>query len=145
MYEARYAAGIHYGLAAAVLMLSSLGFIAIGIIPTASTRVGGTYPAAGWGIVAVCLAAAAVFVRRAMDRSVQARVDARGVYSRRLGPDAVPWADISGFHVLIAGIQRIARFELRDGRKFGINTTFYDRGIAELCTAVREARPDLAA
>jgi len=126
-------------------VLFMLGFVAIGIACIQSTKVGGTYPLVGWAIVVACAGAAIVFVRRALARSVQARVDSTGVYSRRLGPDAVPWADISGFHVLAAGIQRIARFERRDGRTFGINTTFYDRGIAELAEAVRQARPDLGA
>ena len=142
-YEGRHSVSINYALAGAVLLLSVLGFVAIGIIPTESTRVGGTYPLVGWAIVLACLVAAIVFVRRALDRNVQARVDANGVYSRRLGPDAVPWEDIVSFHVLAAGIQRIARFERRDGRKFGINTTFYDRGIGELSAAVRAERPDL--
>jgi hypothetical protein len=123
-----------------VLLLSLLGFIAIGIIPTESTRVGGTYPLVGWTIVAACVAAAAVFIKRALDDSVQARVDERGVYSKRLG-ETVPWADITGITFLRAGIQRIARFDRRDAKTFGINTTFYDRGIGELLAAVEHNRP----
>jgi hypothetical protein len=142
-FEARHAKGLNYGLAAAVLLLSLLGFVANGIIPTESTRTGGTYPAVGWAIVLACLVAAAIFVRRALSGDVQARIDERGVYSRRLGHEAVPWSEITGFHVLVAGIQRIARFERRDGSQFGINTTFYDRGIADLAAAVRHHRPDL--
>lgn len=144
-YEARHHRGINFALAAAVLLLSLLGFIAAGVIPTESTRVGGTYPLVGWAIVAVCVAAAAVFIKRAFDDGVQARVDERGVYSRRLGAEPVPWADISGFHVLRAGIQRIARFDRAGGKTFGVNTTFYDRGIGDLGAAVRHHRPDLAA
>ena len=141
-YEARHHRGINYGLAAAVLLLSLLGFVAAGVIPTESTRVGGTYPLVGWLIVAACLAAAVVFVRRAMDNAVQARVDEHGVFSRRLGSDPVPWNDIAGWHVLRAGVQRIARFNRTDGKMFGINTTFYDHGIADLATAVRHYRPE---
>ena len=110
-YEARHHRGINLALAAAVLLLSLLGFVANGLIPTESTRVGGTYPLVGWLIVAACVLAAAVFIKRAFDGSVQARVDERGVYAKRLGAEPVPWADISGFHVLRAGIQRIARFD----------------------------------
>ena len=142
-YEARHAKGLNYGLAAAALLLSLLGFVANGIIPSESTRTGGTFPLVGWAIVVACFIAAAIFVRRAMNDDVQARVDERGVYSRRLGSD-VPWSEISGFHVLVAGIQRVARFERRSGGKFGINTTFYDRGIGDLLAAVRHHRPDLA-
>lgn len=143
IYEARHAIGINYGLAAACLLLSLLGFAAAGVIPTASTR-GGAYPLAGWAIVGACFAAAAVFVRRALDRSPQARVDANGIWSRKLGR-TVPWSEITGFHVLRAGIQRIARFERSGDSTFGINTTFYDRGITDLAAAVRHHRPDLAA
>jgi hypothetical protein len=144
-YEARHHRGINFALAAAVLLLSLLGFVAAGMIPTESTRVGGTYPLVGWAIVAACVLAAAVFVRRALDRTVQARVDERGVYSKRLGAETVPWADLSGFHVLRAGIQRVARFDRAGGKTFGVNTTFYDRGIGDLGAAVRHHRPDLAA
>ena len=141
VYEARHAKGFHYALAAACLLLSILGFAAAGVIPTQS----GSYPLVGWAIVAACFLAAFVFVRRALDPSVQARIDDKGVYARRLGPDPIPWSEIGGVHVLAAGIQRIARFERGGGsaRTFGINTTFYDRGIADLRAAVRHYRPDL--
>ena len=142
-YEARHHRGINFGLAAAVLALSLLGFVANGIIPTESTRVGGTYPLVGWLIVAACVAAAAVFLKRAFDDSVQARIDDRGIYSKRLGAEPLPWADISGFHVLRAGIQRIARFDRKGAKTFGVNTTFYDRGINDLAAAVVHHRPDL--
>jgi len=144
-YEARHHRGINYALAAAVLLLSLLGFVANGVIPSESTRVGGTYPLVGWAIVLACLAAAVVFVRRAMDDSVQARVDAQGVYAKRLGAAPVPWADITGVLFLRAGIQRIARFDRQGAKTFGINTTFYDRGMSELLGAVRHHRPDLGA
>lgn len=143
-YEGHHAAGIHYALAAACILLSLLGLVAAGVIPTESTAKGGAYPMVGWAIVGGCLAAAAIFVRRALDRSPQARVDQHGVWSRRLGR-TMPWSEITGFHVVRAGIQRIARFERSGDKTFGINTTFYDRGIAELGAAVRHHRPDLAA
>ena len=143
IYEARHHRGINLALAAAVLLLSLLGFVANGLIPTESTRVGGTYPLVGWLIVAACVLAAAVFIKRAFDDGVQARVDERGIYARRLGAEPVPWADISGFHVLRAGVQRIARFDRQGGKTFGVNTTFYDRGINDLAGAVGHHRPDL--
>ncbi len=140
-YEARHSRPLNFALAGAVLLLSILGFAVAGVIPTQS----GSNPAVGWAIVVACIAAAGIFVHRALNDDVQARVDAAGVWSRRLGADPVPWSEIAGFHVLRAGIQRIARFERRGGPTFGINTTFYDRDIGELVEAVRQARPDLAA
>ena len=140
MYEARHAKGINYGLAAACVLLSILGFAVAGVIPTES----GSYPIVGWGIVGACFAAAFIFVRRAMDDKVHIRIDERGVWTPRTGPDPVPWSEISGVYVLRAGIQRIARFDRTGGKNFGINTTFYDRGIADLIAAVRQHRPDLA-
>jgi hypothetical protein len=141
VYEARHSKKLNHLLAGACLALSLLGFAAAGVIPTQS----GSYPLVGWAIVAACFAAAFVFIRRALDGSLQARIDDKGVYARRLGSEPVPWNEIAGVHVIRAGIQRIARFE-RSGsstRTFGINTTFYDRGITELLAAVRHHRPDL--
>ena len=142
-YEARHAKGFNLLLAGAVLLLSILGFVANGVIPSESTRTGGTYPVVGWAIVAACVAAAAIFVKRALDTNVQARIDQHGVWSRRNGGETVPWSEIERFHVLRAGIQRIARFGRAGGREFGINTTFYDRGMDDLFAAVRHHRPDL--
>jgi hypothetical protein len=139
VYEARNAKSLNYMLIGGCLFLSLIGFAAAGIIPTAS----GTSPLVGWAIVAACLAAAIVFFRRAADDQPQARVDAAGIWSRRFGE--IAWDRIGSFYVLRAGIQRIARFELRDpARTVGINTTFYDRGIDDLVTAVKQHRPDLA-
>ena len=141
IYEARHSAKLNYLLAGACVALSILGFAAAGVIPTQS----GSYPLVGWAIVGACFGAAFVFVRRAIDREPQARLDERGLYARRLGPAPVPWDEINGFQVLAAGIQRIARFG-RSGpsaRTFGINTTFYDRGIDDLVATVRHYRPDL--
>ena len=140
MYEARHAKGINYGLAVACVLLSILGFAAAGIIPTES----GSYPLVGWGIVGASFAAAIIFVRRAMDDTVHIRLDERGVWTPRTGPDPIPWSELSRFYVMRAGIQRIARFSRTGGKDFGINTTYNDRGIADLIAAVRQHRPDLA-
>lgn len=138
-YEGRHSKGLNFALAVAALALSVLGFAVAGVIPTKS----GTYPLVGWAIVGACFAAALIFIRRALDSAVQARIDGNGVYSRRLGPDPVPWSEVSGFFVMQAGIQRIARFNRASGKTFGINTTFYDRGIRQLVEAVHHHRPDL--
>jgi hypothetical protein len=142
-YEARHHKGINWGLAAAVALLSILGFVAAGVIPSESTRVGGSYPLVGWAIVGACFAAAFIFVRRAMDDKVHIRIDERGVWTPRTGPDPIPWSELSRFYVMRAGIQRIARFSRTGGKDFGINTTFYDRGIRDLVAAIRHHRPDL--
>lgn len=138
VYEARWSRPIHVALAIAVLLLSILGFAAAGVIDTGSKP----NPGVGWGIVAACAIVALVFLRRVFDQNVQARADQSGVYSRRLG-SLVPWSEIERVYVIVSGIQRVARFERRGASTFGINTTFYDRGVAELLAAVRAHRPDL--
>ena len=137
IYEARHAVGINYVLAGACALLSILGFAVAGIIPTES----GEYPAVGAGIIAACFAAAAIFILRARNRKVQARVDEVGVHPAKGQP--LRWNDIERFYVIRAGIQRIARFNGKDGAAVGINTTFYDRGISDLSATVRHHRPDL--
>ena len=141
VYEARQSPGLNWALAGACALLSLLGFAAAGVIPTES----GSNALVGWAIVAASFLAAAVFVKRALDREPQARIDERGVWTRRNGPDPVPWSEIERVHVIRAGIQRIARFGRSGGSDFGVNTTFYDRGISDLLAAVRHHRPDLAA
>jgi len=148
-------------LAGACLLLSILGFAAAGVIPTKS----GAYPLVGWTIVAACFAAAFEFMRRALGRKVEARIDGRGVYARAFSPDPVPWARIRSLLPLRIGVQRIVRFELTEDAPnaadnpvmraagavdrglgfgdFGINTTYYDHGLEELLAAVRHYRPDL--
>jgi hypothetical protein len=138
IYEARHWPRLNQLLAGACALLSILGFAVAGVIPTRS----GSYPLVGWAIVVACFAAAALFARRAMNDKVQARVDENGV----LAPSSdrpVPWDRIVSLLLIRAGIQRIVRFEVRDARTFGINTTFYDRGVDELLAAIRHYRPDL--
>ena len=139
-YEARHAKGVNYALIAGCLLVSLVGFAAA-LRPAKD----GSEHFIGWVIVGASLAAALIFLRRAADRNVQARADAAGIYSRRYGEEPVPWSRIASVHVLRSGIQRIARFELRDppGKTLGVNTTFYDRGIDDLLAAVRQHRPDL--
>ena len=139
IYEARHAKGMNYGLAVAVLLLSILGFAVAGVIPTES----GSYPLVGWAIVGACFGAAFVFFRRARDSTVHIRIDERGVWTPRTGPDPIPWSEFSRFWVIRAGIQRIARFSRTGGKDFGVNTTFYEPGIDQLVAAVRHHRPDL--
>ena len=141
-YEARHSARIHWALAVACVLLSILGFVTAGVIPSESTRVGGSYPLVGWAIVGACFGAAAVFVRRATDGSPQVRIDSSGVWTSRR-KELVPWSEIERFFWMRAGFQRIARFGRRGAGEFGVNTTFYDRGMDALVAAVRHHRPDL--
>lgn len=165
IYEARPSVRINYILAGACLLLSLLGFVAAGIIPSASTRDHGAYPLVGWTIVAACFAAAFVFLRRAFGRKLEARLDGRGVLAPRFSPDPVPWDRIAAVLPLRMGAQRIVRFALTEGAPaqaanpvmraagaidrglgfgdFGINCTYLDHGVDELLAAVRHYRPDL--
>jgi hypothetical protein len=161
VYEARQSAGINVLLAGACLLLSILGFAAAGVIPTQS----GSYPLVGWTIVAACFGAAFVFLRRARGGGMQVRIDERGIFAPKHSAEIMPWDQIVGVLPIRAGIQRIARFALRDPERyaatgavrratgaldaglgfghFGINTTFYDRGMDDLLSVVRHYRPDL--
>jgi hypothetical protein len=141
-YEARHSKNLNYALIAGCLLVSLIGFAAV-LIPSKD----GSGGFIGWVIIGACFAAAFIFYRRAADQSPQARVDGQGVWSRRHAETPVPWADITAVQPIRAGIQRIVRFQLRDpsAKAFGINTTFYDRGMADLLAAVRDHRPDLGA
>ena len=161
IYEARPSTKANYVLAGLCLLLSLIGFAAAGVIPNNSSY----YPVTGWTIVAICFAIAFVFLRRAFDRNVEARIDASGVYARRFSPEPVPWARIRSVLPLRLGAQRIVRFELQPDAPqaadsavmraagvvdkglgfgdFGINTTYLDHGQDELLAAVRHYRPDL--
>lgn len=140
LYEARWSRPVHLGLAAASLALSVLGFAAAGVIPTGSEA----QPAVGWSIVAACVGAATVFLMRALNRAPQVRADDRGIWTSKLGADAVPWRDITSVSTMNSGLQRIVRFQRAGSRRtFGINTTFYDQGLRQLLATIRQFRPDL--
>ena len=161
VYEARPAMRANYLLAGACILLSSIGFAAAGVIPNKS----GYYPVTGWSIVAACFACAFIFLRRAFGRTVEARIDARGVYAPRFSSEPVPWERIAAVLPLRMGVQRIVRFALTPDvpqaangaamravgaidkglgfGDFGINATYLDPGIDALLAAVRHYRPDL--
>lgn len=161
VYEAHQSPRLNVLLAGACLLLSILGFAAAGVIPTQS----GSYPLVGWTIVAVCFAAAFVFLRRATGGGVPARIDEKGIFVPKHSAETIPWDQIIGVLPIRAGIQRIVRFALSDPERyaatgaarratgaldaglgfghFGINTTFYDRGMDDLLAVVRHYRPDL--
>ena len=165
VYEARPSAGFNYALAGACVLLSLLGFVAAGVIPSESTRVGGTYPLVGWTIVAGCVAAALEFLRRALRGGLRLRLDETGVLVPAHSPETVPWEALAGVQPLRLGVQRIVRFALRDpdlypptgalrravGKAdsalgfghFGANITHCQPGMAALLATVRHYRPDL--
>ena len=161
VYEARPSSTANSLLACACLLLSILGFAAAGVIRTQS----GSYPLVGGAIIAACFAAAFVFLRRARSGVVEARIDERGIFVPKHSAETIPWDQITGVLPVRAGIQRIVRFALCDPERyaasgairratgaldaglgfghFGINTTFYDRGMDDLLGVVRHYRPDL--
>jgi hypothetical protein len=161
IYEARPSTTTNSLLAAACAMLSILGFAAAGVIPTRS----GEYPFVGWPIVALCFAGAFFFLRRARSDAVEARIDGQGIFVPKHSAEIIPWDQITGMLPIRIGIQRMVRFKLRDPERyaatgrirratgaidsglgfghFGVNTTFYDRGMADLLGVVRHYRPDL--
>jgi hypothetical protein len=162
IYEARPSTTSNYLLAGACAALSILGFAAAGVIPTRS----GEYPLVGWSIVVLCFVGAFFFLRRARSGRLEVRIDEKGLFVPGHSAEIIPWDQIIGMLPMRMGIQRMVRFKLRDPERyaatgrirratgavdsglgfghFGINTTFYDRGMADLLGVVRHYRPDLS-
>jgi hypothetical protein len=165
VYEAVRPQRFNLVLAGLCAALSSIGFLAAGIIPSASTRDHGAYPLTGFVIALACLAAAAEFLRRAMDRRPRLRIDAQGIWSREYSDATIPWAQILSCRVHHIRNQRIVSFDLRDPAAFpsrnpftrataginratgfgsmGINASFLTGGSEGVVVAVRHFRPDL--
>jgi hypothetical protein len=165
VYEARQPTRFNYTLATLCALLSLLGFLVAGVIPSASTRDHGANPLVGWIIVAACLACAAIFVMRARDPRPQVRVDANGVYARAYSPATVPWDAIVAARPIFMRNQRILALDLKDPGAYpstnrltrltaplnratgfgsmGINVTFLTGGLQGLVDAMRQHRPDL--
>jgi len=167
VYEARESSRRYYVLAVLCVLLSLLGFVANGVIPTASTSEanGGAYPITGWLIVAACFGMAPEFVRRARFRGVRVRIDANGIDFPQYADQVMPWDQISSMLAVQIHFQRSVNFELRNPEAFtggnkliragsalnsaagfghyGIITTYYDRAMDELLATVRHYRPDL--
>ena len=165
VYEAFRPQRFNLVLAGLCLALSSLGFLAAGIIPSASTRDHGAYPITGFVIVLACFAAAAEFLRRALDRSARLRIDARGIRSRDFSDATIPWDEITACRVHHLRNQHIVSFDLKDSAAYpsrnplarataaidratgfgsmGVNATYLTGGSEGVVAAVRHFRPDL--
>jgi hypothetical protein len=165
IYEAVQPRRFNLVLATLCALLSLLGFLVAGVIPSASTRDHGADPLIGWLIVAGCLAVAAIFVMRSRDRRPQVRVDANGIYARSYSSATVPWDQIVGARAIRMRNQQILALELKDPKAYpstnpltrltaplnratgfgsmGINVSFLSGGLAGLVEAVRHFRPDL--
>jgi hypothetical protein len=164
VYEARQPQRFNYIMAGLCAALSLLGFVAAGVIPTASTR-DGTYPLIGWAIVIGCFGVAAIFVRRALDTRPQLRIDAGGIWSRPYSDATVPWDQILGMGIHPLRNQTLISFHLKkpeayparnafaraagtiDGAfgwgQFRVNASFLTGGPQGVVNAVRHFRPDL--
>jgi hypothetical protein len=150
------------GLSAA---LSLLGFIAAGVIPTASTTNHGAYPLTGWIIVACCFGVAGVFSIRAFDPRPLLRLDPNGIWYRPFSSTAVPWAEVAGVSIHPIRGQTIVSFHLRNPAAYpsknqftratagmnsafgfgqlGVAATYLSGGPQGVIAAVRHFRPDL--
>ena len=165
VYEAYQPQRFNYVLAGLCAALSILGFLVAGVIPTDSTINHGAWPFTGWAIVAGCFAVAAIFIRRALDRRPQLRIDADGIWSRAFSDATVPWDQILSCRTHRLRNQTIVSFDLRNPEAWpsknafarataglnratgfgsmGINASFLTGGPQGVIGAVRHFRPDL--
>ena len=165
VYEAFQPKRFNYVMAGLCAVLSILGFLVAGVIPTDSTTNHGAYPFTGWAIVAGCFAVGAIFVRRALDTKPQLRIDANGIWSRAFSDATVPWDQIVGVGTHRMRNQTVVSFHLKNpeahpprnrlrratgglDRAFGfgsmaVNASFLTGGTQGVLGAVRHFRPDL--
>jgi hypothetical protein len=114
VYEAFQAKTFFLVLAGLCIALSALGFLAAGVIPTASTTNHGAYPVTGWIIVACCFVMAGVFVKRALDRTPQLRIGPDGIWYRLYSDATIPWDQFVSCQVMRIYNQRVVQLNLRD-------------------------------
>jgi len=162
IYEPRHLRRFNFVMAGLCAAMSLIGFAAAGIIPTASTRDHGAYPLAGAAIILVCLAAATLFLRRALDQRPRMRMDGQGIFLPRFAPQAIPWDQVEGFRIGAYRNQRYIRFALKDPDRvigprggfkrattagaygqIGINPSYWTPGMNALLATLRHYRPDL--
>jgi len=166
VFAARNNPRINYVGVGAVALLSLLGFILAGVIPTESTRNYGAYPLLGWSWIAVSALLIAILLRRARDPRSQLEISALGLWVRGTTPALIPWEEITG--TSLYGLPRggcVLRVALRNpailqrtavtsgfaalegkvsGGDFGINPRLWDRSLDEIVEAIAFFRPGLA-
>lgn len=167
VYEARLNKTLFYAAIGGLLLLSLLGFVIAGVIPTESTR-NGAYPLMGWAFVAVCFAGAAYLWLQLRSDPVKARADASGLWIAKATAAPIPWADIQRVSLMPVHVRganlSIVRFKLRDpsvirrggaasllaaGDKLfddsdiGLNLSRLRPGTRELMATIAHYRPDL--
>ena len=163
--EARPSRRAAWVLAGLCFGLSLIGWFAMGVIPSPSTRDHATYPLTGLDSVLACFGAAAVFRRRGAGDVVRIRADANGLLVPSFSPQTIPWSAIAGFQWYRLGVQKIIRFALHDGAAFerttgaaaalerlegtsygdfGVNMTYLDHNLDQLLAVLRHYRPDWA-
>ncbi|HTU10398.1 MAG TPA: STM3941 family protein [Allosphingosinicella sp.] len=164
VYEATVAKKFFLVCAGLCVALSALGFIAAGVIPTASTTNHGAYPVTGWIIVACCFAMAAFFVIRAMDNKPHLRIDPDGIHYPRYSDAIIPWDQIVSWQITKVYNQRIVGLNLKNPEAYpaksaftrataglnratvgelGIAATNLSGGHEGVLAAIRHYRPDL--
>jgi len=165
VYEAFHLKRFNIVMAALCALLSILGFCVNGVIPTASTRDHGASPLAGWIMVAVCFAVAAIFLRRAFDGRPLVRVDRNGLWARAWSDATVPWDQITSARRVRFRNQVSLGFDLKDPSAYparspinrwtsglnratgygaiAVNVTYMTGGAGGLIAAIRQFRPDL--
>ena len=163
--EARPSRRSAWILAGLCFALSIIGWVAMGVIPSASTRDHGAYPLTGLAIVLGCFGAAAVFLRRGAGDVVRIRADASGLLVPSFSPQTIPWDAIIGFEWYRNGVQQIIRFALHDAAAFeratgpaaamerlegssygdfGVNMSYLDHNLDQLLAVLCHYRPDWA-
>lgn len=165
VYEATVAKKFFLICAGLCVALSALGFLAAGVIPSASTTNHGAYPVTGWIIVACCFGMAAFFVIKALDRKPQLRIDQEGVFYPAYSNDVIPWVEIVSCQILRVYNQRIVQLNLRNPDAWpstnrftraaaglnkamgaggmGIAATNLSGGPQKVLAAIQHYRPDL--
>jgi hypothetical protein len=158
-FEARHPTRLSIVLAVACGLLALMG-VWIALVGSA----GEAWPLTGAVITIACLGASAIFVRRAMTKEVQMRIDATGVDWTKL-KRPIPWDQIVDAKIvwmrrrplLCVALRNPEAYPLKSaiGRTLavadgalgfghmGLNVLNLDRSFDDMVAAVRHYRPDL--
>lgn len=165
VYEARQRSKFFLVLAGLCVALSALGFLAAGVIPSASTANHGAYPVTGWIIVACCFGMAGFFVMRGLDTRPHLRIDRHGIWVRAHSDSILPWDQLIGVTVHPMRNTTIVSLHLRTPEAYpstnpftratvgmnnilgfghvGIAANYLTGGPRSVMDAIRHYRPDL--